>query len=100
MKKATATRLSSHDGIFCCYRGPHWPMRRASGANTAWILTSTALVLFMTLPGLALFLRRPGAQQERAVGPDAVFFHCRRRLDPVADRRLQPGVRRGQRLDR
>ncbi|MBF0447231.1 MAG: ammonium transporter [Magnetococcales bacterium] len=24
-------------------------------ANTAWILTSTALVLFMTLPGLALF---------------------------------------------
>jgi len=27
----------------------------ANGANTAWILTSTALVLFMTLPGLALF---------------------------------------------
>ncbi len=26
-----------------------------SGANTAWIMTSTALVLFMTLPGLALF---------------------------------------------
>jgi len=25
------------------------------GANTAWILTTTALVLFMTLPGLALF---------------------------------------------
>jgi Amt family ammonium transporter len=25
------------------------------GANTAWILTATALVLFMTLPGLALF---------------------------------------------
>ena len=25
------------------------------GANTSWILTSTALVLFMTLPGLALF---------------------------------------------
>ena len=24
-------------------------------ATTAWILTSTALVLFMTLPGLALF---------------------------------------------
>jgi Amt family ammonium transporter len=27
----------------------------ADPANTAWILTSTALVLFMTLPGLALF---------------------------------------------
>ena len=26
-----------------------------SGANTSWIMTSTALVLFMTLPGLALF---------------------------------------------
>ena len=25
------------------------------GANTSWILTSTALILFMTLPGLALF---------------------------------------------
>ncbi len=27
----------------------------ANEANTAWILTATALVLFMTLPGLALF---------------------------------------------
>ncbi|MCP8898844.1 ammonium transporter [Gilvimarinus xylanilyticus] len=27
----------------------------ANGANTAWILTATALVLFMTLPGLSLF---------------------------------------------
>ncbi|UZJ45622.1 ammonium transporter [Marinimicrobium sp. C6131] len=26
-----------------------------SGANTAWIMTATALVLFMTLPGLSLF---------------------------------------------
>lgn len=26
-----------------------------SGANTAWMLTASALVLFMTLPGLALF---------------------------------------------
>ena len=26
-----------------------------NGAKTAWILTSTALVLFMTLPGLSLF---------------------------------------------
>ena len=26
-----------------------------NGANTAWVLVSTALVLFMTLPGLALF---------------------------------------------
>ena len=26
-----------------------------SGADTAWVLTSTALVLFMTIPGLSLF---------------------------------------------
>ena len=26
-----------------------------SGVNTSWILTSTALVLFMTIPGLSLF---------------------------------------------
>nr|WP_245568326.1 ammonium transporter [Ferrimonas futtsuensis] len=29
--------------------------QQMSGANTAWILTSSALVLLMTLPGLALF---------------------------------------------
>jgi len=28
---------------------------KLDGANTAWMLTATALVLFMTLPGLALF---------------------------------------------
>ena len=26
-----------------------------SGGDTAWMMTSTALVLFMTIPGLALF---------------------------------------------
>ena len=26
-----------------------------NGADTAWMLTSTALVLFMTIPGLSLF---------------------------------------------
>lgn len=36
--------------------GPVWAQDSGlNGANTAWILTSTALVLFMTLPGLALF---------------------------------------------
>ena len=28
---------------------------KLDGANTAWVLTATALVLFMTLPGLAMF---------------------------------------------
>lgn len=30
-------------------------MSTIDGANTAWVLSATALVLFMTLPGLALF---------------------------------------------
>ena len=32
-----------------------WAQEGVDGANTAWILTATALVLFMTLPGLSLF---------------------------------------------
>lgn len=47
-----------------------------NGANTAWILTSTALVLFMTLPGLSLFLRRTGEKQERTLGVDAMLLDC------------------------
>jgi Amt family ammonium transporter len=43
-----------------------------SGANTAWILTSTALVLFMTLPGLALFYG--GLVQAKNVL--SVLMHC------------------------
>ncbi len=35
---------------------PQWVMAaELNAANTAWVLTSTALVLFMTLPGLSLF---------------------------------------------
>ncbi len=41
-------------------------------ANTAWILTSTALVLFMTIPGLALFYA--GLVQSRNVL--SVLMHC------------------------
>jgi Amt family ammonium transporter len=42
------------------------------GANTAWILTATALVLFMTLPGLALFY----AGLVRAKNTLSVMMHC------------------------
>ncbi|MFM2129737.1 MAG: hypothetical protein RL477_1283, partial [Pseudomonadota bacterium] len=41
-------------------------------ANTAWILTSTALVLFMTLPGLALFY----GGLVRAQNVLSVLMHC------------------------
>ena len=43
-----------------------------SGADTAWILTSTALVLLMTLPGLALFY----GGLVRAQNVLSVLMHC------------------------
>ena len=43
-----------------------------SGGDTAWILTATALVLFMTLPGLALFY----AGLVRARNVLSVLMHC------------------------
>ncbi|MGI9385844.1 MAG: ammonium transporter [Methyloligellaceae bacterium] len=42
------------------------------GADTAWILTSTALVLFMTLPGLALFY----GGLVRSQNVLSVLMHC------------------------
>jgi len=44
----------------------------ADPANTAWILTATALVLFMTLPGLALFY----AGLVRSKNVLSVMMHC------------------------
>ena len=43
-----------------------------NGADTAWMLTSTVLVLFMTLPGLALFY----AGLVRAKNILSVLMHC------------------------
>lgn len=43
-----------------------------NGADTAWIIVATALVLFMTLPGLALFYG--GLVRSRNVL--SVFMHC------------------------
>ena len=42
------------------------------GADTAWIIVATALVLFMTLPGLSLFYG--GLVRSRNVL--SVFMHC------------------------
>ena len=44
----------------------------ADSGNTAWMLTATVLVLFMTLPGLALFYG--GLVRSRNVL--SVFMHC------------------------
>ena len=43
-----------------------------SGGDTAWIIVATALVLFMTLPGLALFY----AGLVRSVSVLSVIMHC------------------------
>lgn len=48
------------------------PAPAADPANTAWILAATALVLFMTLPGLALFY----AGLVRAKNALSVMMHC------------------------
>ena len=56
MTRVTATKLLSLVGLTLMLPGVALAEEAAAnGANTAWILTSTALVLFMTLPGLALF---------------------------------------------
>ena len=38
-----------------CILLPNIALADVNSGDTSWILTSTALVLFMTLPGLALF---------------------------------------------
>jgi Amt family ammonium transporter len=47
-------------------------MGQMNGADTAWIIVATALVLFMTLPGLALFY----GGLVRARNVLSVFMHC------------------------
>ncbi|MDA9962192.1 ammonium transporter [Opitutales bacterium] len=48
------------------------PSKSPDSGNTAWMLTATALVLFMTLPGLALFYG--GLVQSKNVL--SVLMHC------------------------
>ena len=50
--KGVAAVLS---GMLLCVLPSLAPAAELSVGDTAWLLTSTALVLFMTLPGLALF---------------------------------------------
>ncbi len=39
----------------CLFAAPGWAADGLDQGDTAWILTATALVLFMTIPGLSLF---------------------------------------------
>jgi len=72
------TRRRGLNGFIAALAGLVWLLpgtAQAAGlsdGNTAWILTSTALVLFMTLPGLALFYA--GLVQSKNVL--SVMMHC------------------------
>ena len=57
--------------------------RRSTPADTAWMIAATALVLMMTIPGLALFYCRHGAQEERARHHGAEPRRVDAVLDPV-----------------
>jgi len=48
------------------------PSPKLDGGNTAWLLTATGLVLFMTLPGLALFY----GGLVRSKNVMSVLMHC------------------------
>ena len=58
MKKLSRT-LATLAGVFAAglvgLAGPAFAEDKLSAGDTAWMLTSTALVLMMTIPGLALF---------------------------------------------
>ncbi len=58
--------------LFFLTVNPAYADTKLSTGNTAWILTATALVLFMTLPGLALFYG--GLVRSRNVL--SVLMHC------------------------
>jgi len=63
---------------------------KVSGADTAWVITATALVLFMTMPGLALFY---GAIAQRALRPYALRRDMLLDVGSVAGGRLQSRLR-------
>jgi hypothetical protein len=52
--------------------------------DTAWILVATALVLFMNIPGLALFYAGLGERQECAFCSDALFCVNSNHDNPLA----------------
>ncbi len=53
--KKVSTRISMLGLLIGLFPASVYAEDALSGADTAWIMASTALVLFMTLPGLALF---------------------------------------------
>ena len=63
-----------------------------NGANTAWILTATALVLFMTIPGLSLFYGGLVRSKECTLSFNAMFCDYLSRINHLVRCRLQHGL--------
>lgn len=55
LKKTYQTRLKALSLLFFYFPATVFAEEALSTGDTAWVLTSTALVLFMTIPGLAMF---------------------------------------------
>jgi len=75
MGRARVLAASATGMLFSGLAGPalaQTPAPVADPSHTAWILAATALVLFMTLPGLALFY----AGLVRAKNALSVMMHC------------------------
>jgi len=53
--KRTSQRVAAAAGLLAASPSAAWAADTLDTGDTAWILTSTALVLFMTIPALALF---------------------------------------------
>ena len=69
---AKAVLVAASALLICAFSVPAFAADGISGGDTAWIMTATALVLFMTLPGLALFY----AGLVRAVNVLSVMMQC------------------------
>src|SRR5438045_2263832 len=76
MKIQSWARIAASSASLAAFAAPAWAQGAPSAApdhgDTAWILAATALVLFMTLPGLALFY----AGLVRAKNVLSVMMHC------------------------
>ena len=55
---------------------PEEEVSALDSGNTAWMITATALVLFMTLPGSSAVLWRSCTVQKRALCVDALLHYC------------------------
>ena len=81
-------------GIFLCGISVPGFAEGLDSGDTAWILTSTALVLFMTIPGLSLFLCWFSQIEKCVKRLNAVFYDLLSDVDLVVSSWLFVSLRR------